>query len=182
MKTETEIKVCGKRMKNIRSMERIDKICAHTLYQQCMREIEKAEEDRVYCRHGLSHSLDVARIAYIMVLEEGYSVKRDLVYAMALLHDMGRSVQYQTGEDHHTAGLPIAERILLDCGFAKEETDILIEAIGAHQELTEESGNAENPYTALLYRADKLSRNCFCCKAADSCYWKEEEKNSGILY
>ena len=33
----------------------------------------------------------------------------------------------------------------------------------------------------VLYRADKLSRNCFLCDAREDCYWPEERKNRTIL-
>ena len=32
-----------------------------------------------------------------------------------------------------------------------------------------------------LYRADKMSRLCFCCEARESCKWSEEEKNMEII-
>lgn len=158
---------------------RIDRILNHELYVRCMDTIEHAEEDRIYCLHNLAHSLDVARIAYIMNLEEEYHLSRELIYAMALLHDLGRSTQYMTGESHHTAGVSIARTILTECGFTEEETEQLCQAIGAHQNPVEEKTNR---YVTVLYNADKLSRICFDCKARKTCYWKEEERNYTIKY
>lgn len=35
---------------------------------------------------------------------------------------------------------------------------------------------------ALLYKADKQSRNCFLCSAASECYWSDDKKNMKIEY
>ncbi len=43
-----------------------------------------------YCRHGLEHLLDVARISYIQVLEDGLDYDENVLYAAALLHDIGK--------------------------------------------------------------------------------------------
>lgn len=160
-------------------MERVERIRNHKLYIDCMASIDEAEKDRIYCLHNLEHTLDVARIAYILSMEKGLSLEKELIYAMALIHDLGRSRQYQTGEDHHQAGGPIADIILEDCGFSDKEIRILREAVVAHQAPVAGSGN---PYLDILYQADKLSRNCFHCKASDTCYWKDDERNHEIRY
>jgi HD superfamily phosphodiesterase len=135
-------------------MERIDKIWNHKLYQECRNQIEAAEENRIYCLHNLEHSLDVARIAYIMNLEEQYHLERELIYAIALLHD---------------------------CDFSEDEIRIAGQAIGAHQSSQHDS-ELDNLYATVLYQADKLSRNCYECKARKTCYWEENKKNKAILY
>ena len=160
-------------------MERLERIRRHQLYKECMDVIDRAETDRIYCLHNLEHSLDVARIAYILSLEQGLSLNKELIYTMALLHDLGRSVQYRTGENHHQAGGPIARQILMDCGYSEEEIRILVEAVIAHQAPAEDK---ENPYRTVLYQADKLSRNCYHCKASDTCYWKDAERNHEVRY
>ncbi len=160
-------------------MKRIDKIWNHKLYQECKNQIEAAEQNRIYCLHDLEHSLDVARIAYIINLEEHYDLERELIYAMALLHDLGRCRQYATGEDHHVAGVALAEKILRECDFTAHETEIICQAIGNHRDVSEKT---ENPYADLLYRADKQSRNCFNCKVGKTCYWKDEMRNHAIIY
>jgi uncharacterized protein len=162
-------------------MERIDKIWNHKLYQECRNQIEAAEENRIYCLHNLEHSLDVARIAYIMNLEEQYHLERELIYAIALLHDLGRSRQYTTGEPHHEASVTIAESILRDCDFSEDEIRIAGQAIGAHQSSQHDS-ELDNLYATVLYQADKLSRNCYECKVRKTCYWEEKKKNKAILY
>ena len=71
-------------------MERIAAIAESELFTRCLAGIEAAEVDRVFCRHGLPHLLDVARIAWILNLERGCGLRRDVVYAAALLHDIGK--------------------------------------------------------------------------------------------
>ena len=45
----------------------------------------------------MDHFLDVARIATLMAADEGLARDRDLLYAAALLHDIGRVEQYKRG-------------------------------------------------------------------------------------
>lgn len=66
-------------------------------YQDYLQRIEVHEKDRRLCRHNLAHFLDVARIAAVIANEEGLSLNRDLIYTTALLHDIGRFVQYENG-------------------------------------------------------------------------------------
>lgn len=160
-------------------MERIDRIMNHGVFLHGMEQIRAAEEQRIYCKHGLEHSLDVARIAYILNLEEQGGLSREMIYAMALLHDLGRSEEYEKGISHHEAGVDLAEQILGECGFTEAETGQICQAIGAHKDAGK---NAADYCTRLLYRADKLSRNCLNCLASKTCYWQEECKNFNISY
>lgn len=158
-------------------MERINQIMAHPFFVSGQKRIEELEVDRVFCRHGLSHSLDVARILYIKALENEYRIPKDILYAVALLHDIGRVAEYETKASHHEAGAKLARTILEDCGYTKEECDLITEAIASHKE-----PHGKTILCKLLYEADKLSRNCFQCKAASQCYWSEEKKNREIRY
>lgn len=170
-------------------MERIDRILQHKRFQECRQQIMQAEVHRIYCKHGLEHSMDVARIAYILSLEnneEGQALEKEIIYAMALLHDLGRSMEYRNGQSHHEAGVEIAGEILRDCGFTETEIAWITEAIAAHkyaetETVPEEPGSIGDRYRNILYRADKLSRNCFDCPAADTCYWPMEKRNHGII-
>lgn len=160
------------------NMERIDRIMKHRLFLDCKQKIDRKEAQRMYCRHGVEHSLDVARIAYILNLEESGGLRQDLIYAMALLHDLGRSREYETGASHHAAGVELAEQILPECGFTAEETQRIAYAIGVHK-----NGEETGDYCAsLLFRADKLSRSCFDCKVSETCYWTEACRNHDISY
>ena len=60
----------------------------------------------------MSHLLDVARIAYIRNLEKGYGFRKDVIYAAAVLHDIGKALQYEEKVPHEIAGERIAGEIL----------------------------------------------------------------------
>lgn len=160
-------------------MERIDQIMEHPCYQYNQQKIEDAEKNRIFCKHGREHALDVARIIYIQVLEKGLPIKKDVVYGTALLHDIGRWEQYEKQIPHHEAGARIAEQILAECGYSEEETALMTDAIRAHQASRDEDGNS---LSELLYKADKLSRACYRCRARDECYWEDIRKNETIYY
>lgn len=160
-------------------MERIDKILNHDLFIEHLRKNKEAEQNRIFCHHDMVHFLDVARIGEIMNLEEQVGLNRDLVYAAALLHDMGKHIQYENGTPHEVSGAEIASRILPDCGYDNKETDVIVEAIRNHRN-PEIAG--ERNLCGVLYRADKASRACFSCEAEKECNWKGEKKNLTIRY
>ena len=161
------------------SMERIHRLFLHPLYQEQNALLQEAEKDRIFCRHTMEHFLDVARLMYIYRLEDKAGICRELIYAAALLHDIGRYEQLVHGTPHHTAGARIAGVILPECGFSLEDTRRIQDAIAAHRskDLPE-----EDLLSSYLYRADKQSRCCFCCPAADECNWPAEKKNDRIRY
>ncbi len=159
-------------------MKRIDQIMAHPIFAYHLCKIEEAEENRIFCRHGISHLLDVARIMYIEVLERKIEIKKDVIYATALLHDIGRYEQYEKQIPHQEAGAQIATVILKECGYETEEIAAIADAIYSHRE--KETDGDPDSLKSLLYQADKHSRNCFTCKATKECYWKEEKRNRTI--
>lgn len=161
-------------------MNRIDNILEHECFKSCISELEQLERDRRFCRHGLDHGLDVARICYIINLEEKLLIKKDVLYAMALLHDLGRVMEYRQQDGHHVAGARLAEGILSDCGYQEDEIRDICDAISNHK--SHEGVHNPNILAELLYRADKLSRDCFVCQARAECYWNEEIKNRSVLY
>lgn len=160
-------------------MDRIKKILEHKVFIEYNREIAKKEKDRIFCLHGLSHGIDVARISYIINLEEKLNYKKDVIYAMALLHDLGRVREYSGGEDHHKAGKEIARLILCDADFSEDEITEIAEAIECHK-YGNKYGTKDLKY--ILYKADKLSRNCFACRAYEECYWEPDKKNETIIF
>lgn len=165
------------------NMERVDRIMKHPLFQQCRSQIEEAEAERIYCRHNLEHSLDVARIAYILNLEEQGCLDKEVIYAMALVHDLGRSQEYRNGKNHHQAGAELAKVILSECGFTTEEIEMVCQAVLAHRNSENETEQTVKEYCKnLLYRADKLSRNCYDCMASKTCYWDDAIRNHQIIY
>lgn len=155
-------------------MERVNRILRSESYKRHLQENRVAEEGRIFCHHNMEHFLDVARIAMIFNLEEGLGIPRDMIYGAALLHDIGRHEQYETGIPHETASARIAPDILADCGYDAEEIREIVESIAGHRDT--ESGQRQD-LTGILYRADKASRACFACKAAGQCSWSEERKN-----
>lgn len=160
-------------------MDRIDKILNHNLFLYHLGENEAAEAQRCFCRHNMVHFLDVARIGLIINLEENLGVDKEWIYAAALLHDLGKHIQYDNGTPHEKASGEIAPDILKDCGFNDKETGVIVDAILSHRDV---SVTEEKNLRGILYRADKASRACFACKAEADCNWKEGKKNLQIKY
>lgn len=158
------------------SMERVNKIFHHSLFTSTLEEIEKLEEDRPFCLHGFSHAMDTARIAYILSLEEYGKIKKDIIYAASLLHDLGRASQYKSGKYHIEESVSLSKKILPECGFSKEEAEQILSAIKSHCK------ENDTGLASFLQRADKLSRICVNCKSIANCKWKKEELNMNILY
>ena len=159
-------------------MKKINQIIQHPLFQMSMDQIENLEKDRCFCCHGMDHSLDVARIAYITVLERQLQFSRECLYAAALLHDIGRWQQYTEGISHHEASAELAAQILEDTDFNEEEKKEILEGVRCHRM---RDGRDKDSFQAILYMADKQSRNCWLCKARKDCYWPEEQKNRTII-
>ena len=117
------------------------------------------ERVNAICRHDRAHFLDVARLAYIENLERGLGVDKELIYAAALLHDIGRHLQYTQNIPHDEAGAQLAE---------------IMQAILQHRG---DGDRSRDGLAALLYRADKASRACLFCAAEPECNWSPEKKN-----
>ena len=158
-------------------MERYHKIIEHELFSDYMRRIEVLEQDRIYCRHNVNHLIDVARIAYIMNLERGKPYSKDLIYAAAMLHDIGKPEQYEQKIPHEITGAKRASIVLRDCGYEEEEIRMIESAILDHRRGPKEEGQI---LSEILYGADKKSRMCLFCSAKESCNWAEEKKNLRI--
>lgn len=155
-------------------MERVNRILKNELFQKCYKKIEKCEKKREFCKHNMVHFMDVARIAYIYNLEEKLEIEKDIIYAAALLHDIGRFKQYEDKTPHEKASLNYAPAILQESGYSKEESHMILEAIAQHRN-KEIAG--EHSFAGIFYRADKASRACFACKSEAECNWKNEKKN-----
>lgn len=160
-------------------MERIQTILHNQTYQEYIQKIETCELSRTFCRHNTVHFLDVARIAWSINLEEKLMLEKEIIYAAALLHDIGRFVQYETGEDHAVVSGRLAPAILSQCGFDDKETEMIVEAIIQHRNPDIQWDKNLN---GIIYRADKLSRACYFCKAEADCNWKGDKKNRKLLY
>lgn len=157
----------------------LEKITHHPIYEEHYKNLELAEEKRKFCRHQMPHLLDVARIAYIRNLEENMGLKKEVIYAAALLHDIGKYRQYEEKIPHEKAGQEIAEIILKDSAmFSPEETQIILQAIYEHRKLDSDMSRLG----WLLYESDKLSRPCYACQAEAECKWNHESKNWEIRW
>lgn len=158
-------------------MKRINQILTNENYIKYMSKNKEAEGNRIYCHHDIAHFLDVSRIAYIISLEEKLNVNKEILYAMGLLHDIGRWMEYESGIDHALASKNLAEGILLDCDFSETEIQEILTAIESHRNIKSTSVLGD-----LLYRADKLSRNCLHCSAIGTCKKFQNKEVPVILY
>ena len=163
-------------------MKRVNLIYNHPVFQEKFQALQEAEKDRKFCKHTLEHFMDVARLMYIDALEHALSISKELIYATALMHDIGRIDQIEQGTPHEKAGAALCDVILPDCGFSEEETAVIKAAILHHRNRTYESEvpGEHDTLSELLYRADKKSRNCFACEMKKECNWDEEKMNLKI--
>ena len=103
-----------------------------------------------------------------------------MIYAAAVLHDIGKVLQYEEGIPHEISGERIASEILDSLtdenAFFKTEKTMILTAIRGHRKLRKEPEALER----LLYESDKASRTCFACPAEPQCHWSEEKKNREI--
>ena len=158
-------------------MEQVNRICRHPLWLGSMEQIRKLEQDRVFCRHDIAHCIDVARLAYLENLEKHLGLEQGLIYAAALLHDIGRHLQYLEGIPHEQGSASLAQTILMDCGYSPAEREEIVSAILRHR--LPETGS-QNDLAGLLFRADKASSLCMFCGASEACNWSQEEKNMSL--
>lgn len=174
-------------------MERINKILTDPFFHECINKTKELEKDRLFCKHGLDHLVDVSRISYIIALESGRinTIKlklntedinqlKEVIYAAGILHDIGRWKEYEDGSDHAVIGSTMAEPVLKRAGFDKQEILIITTAISQHRGQEGE----RSVLGEVLWLADDYSRGCMECQGRDGCY-KVEQMPRGkvnILY
>lgn len=160
-------------------MPRVQAVWEHPVFQRELARLGALEQDRVFCRHGVQHLIDTARIMWARNLELGLGLDREVVYATALLHDVGKATQYESGEPHELAGERLAGEILASLPegvhFSDDERAAMLTAIRGHRRLRD----GAEPLERLLYQADKASRACFACspEVRAACSWSESKKN-----
>ena len=160
-------------------MKELEAIRNHPLYEKNYHKLRKAERERIFCRHQMEHFMDVARIAYIYNIEESLGFRKEVVYAAAVLHDIGKYKQYKKGIPHEMASAEIAEKIFKDLPkeyFTEEEKRLIVQAILEHRKQKTEMSDLGR----LLYISDKKSRACYSCQAEKECNWSTEKKNMEI--
>ncbi len=223
-------------------MKYTERLLKNERFLRIQQEIREDEKERIYCHHELEHGLDVARIAWVLCMEEcvienktdrdigrcmgggfqtdndrecaadeqtdndrecavdgqpdtgddcavdGHPYMRgnicreeakDRIYVTGLIHDIGRSVQYRTGEHHAIAGAEIARQILSEIDYPEKWISEVCDFIREHHG-RQYAYSDKSQVGYYIERADKLSRNCFCCPAADTCKWSEAEKNQTV--
>lgn len=171
-------------MRKEQTENRIEAIRRHPIFQEYYKKLELAEHDRKFCRHQMNHLLDVARIAYIQNLEQELGFSKEVIYAAALLHDIGKARQYEEGIPHEIASADLAAVILREVssqegntvGFSAEEQQEILRAIRGHRKYRKEMTGLER----LLYISDKKSRQCYACPVEKECNWSLEKKNMEI--
>ena len=92
---------------------------------------------------------------------------------------MGRSYEYADLCSHESGSIVMALNWLPECGYTENEIKEIVEAIALHRV---EEKIESHTFSEVLYKADKLSRDCIQCKAQDTCKWPEEKKNMHITY
>ena len=158
-------------------MNRLDKILKNEKFRSYLNKTAEYEKDRIYCLHDIQHAFDTARLAYIKSLEDGIEISKEIIYAAALIHDIGRCKQYEDGTPHDMASVMLGSDILEECGFNETEMNMILAAVSEHRTDSERS-----PLGKLLFDADNKSRMCMLCKARETCKWKEEDMNMEVLY
>lgn len=156
-------------------MNRVNRILENKTFKSTLDTLAKAEKKRIFCKHNIEHLLDVARIMYIFSLENNISIDKEIIYATALLHDIGRERAYRLHTDHAVESSKIAGEVLKECGFSFDEIEKITSAVSHHND----KENADELCTILRF-ADKKSRNCFMCSAYAECNWSEDKRNKGV--
>jgi len=146
-------------------MEMTNKILRHPEFIRYLELNAKAERERKFCRHDMGHAIDVARVAYIIALENKYNLDRDIVYAAALLHDIAKWKQYSEGVDHASEGSILAGQILKDVGMNAQDAELILDAIQSHRT----KGKSNSPLGMVLYAGDKACRLCSQCSVIGEC-------------
>lgn len=159
-------------------MKRIELLLKDTLYSEYIKCNTDDENGIKYCQHGLQHHIDVARIAYILVLEHNdlnYFVKeadisgklaaKEIIYAAGLLHDIAKWKEIQDGDDHAAYGARLARDILPNAFFNTNEINHICRAIFEHRNISKDMSFLGE----RIHRADNLSRVCSQCEESIKC-------------
>lgn len=158
-------------------MQIINDIISHPKYQNYYNQISSLEKSRVFCKHDMTHFLDVARIGYIMILEDGATIPKEDIYIVSVLHDIGRFEQYLHNEPHEKASARLIVDILKDLNITEDKIKNYQLAISNHRNADIKDNLDLSGY---LYRGDKASRPCHSCPEEGNCSWSLSKKNMTI--
>jgi len=160
-------------------MARVNQLLDHEDYISYMEKIDVLEKERLFCKHGFEHGLNVARIAYAYLLEKGeLPFPKESVYASALLHDIGRWIEYGTGEDHAEASARLALPLLEACHFGLDEINVILQGIREHRRDPEDDLTRLGAALAL---ADDWARDCRRCSGQALCNKYHQSMNQ-VMY
>lgn len=158
-------------------MDIIDKILKHPKFLEYLKLNENAEKARKFCHHNLQHAIDVGRVAYIIALENNFDLSKNLIYAAALLHDIGKWKQYSEKVDHAIEGALLAQEILKDVDMNLQDTELILDAIRNHR-----TKGSSSPLSKVLYDGDKACRLCIKCDMIGECNRFEDGKQPSLQY
>ncbi len=168
-------------------MNRLEKILNNPLYWDYLHKNHQKEIERIYCKHNWEHLALTAQLTQKLLREKKLTLASDplvnleIVGAAGILHDIGRWLQYETGEDHAQTGSRLARPLLEQAGYSQAEIDLVCQAILEHNKGKE----AQSLLGQMLCLADDLSRPCSTCQAQKGCYkmpWLlEQQKALGYL-
>lgn len=159
-------------------LKRISLVVKDEKFLSLIKKIEQDEKNRKFCKHDFKHLVKTAEICYTLSYEYNLNIKKDIIYATSLMHDLGRAVEYETGISHEEYSSGFAKEILSRCNFRNDEIKQICDVINSHR--TKISNL--NTFSNIFYMADKFSRNCPECSAYDECYWSEEDKSHTTKY
>lgn len=144
-----------------------NRILKNDKYRRLTAELAELERERPFCRHDMTHFLDVARIAVIFSGRSGTDISDDVIYSAALLHDLGRIEEIKSGMPHEIAGQVTAAGILAEVDCPEAMAAQIISLIANHRR----RDNPKDSPEEIFFRADKRSRRCFECSAEAECDW-----------
>ena len=133
-------------------MKNTNKIIKSKIYNDYLNELEYLERDRFFCRHNYEHFISVARICYILKLEEDVDVDKDMIYSTALLHDLGRVIEIKEGINHAKASVDIAREILEITDFSSEEKNRILNCIAYHRTKDLAEDEFFNIFYLIIYK------------------------------
>lgn len=159
-------------------MNYVEQLMANLNYLEMRKKLDEKEKDRIFCKHGLEHSLDVARIAQLMNLELELQENKEEIYLTALLHDLGRVEEYEKEIPHEEASANIARKLLAEIHYPEEKWQGILQRILEHRHLNDD--HEEITQENFFWFADKKARNCFACDQRENCKWKTEKMTKNI--
>lgn len=177
---------------------------------ELLQEPGMSQEDSMVRENSMAREASMVREN--SMARNNLAVTREIIYATALMHDIGRISQIENDIPHDVASAKLCDVILPECGFAQWEIVMIKQAILEHRNdlcsndllsndpcsndscsnnscfnnllhfYSTQENNFGHTLSKLLYWADKKSRNCFNCPAYTECNWSFEKRNSHISY